>query len=372
MTLLINIGIFCLNVIYFFIKCLPTRRKIVFISRQKDNPSIDFKLLGEELRRQDDDIEVVMLCKVLGKTFKSRLLYIFHMFKQMYHLATSKIVVLDSYCISVSVLKHKKSLRIIQMWHAMGSYKKFAYSILDKKEGSSKKIAHLMRMHKNYDYVFASSKKASINFAEAFNIELNKVKIMPLPRVDLLLDKGNVNLTKENIYSKYPILKEKKNILYAPTFRKKYNSKKDIYNLIDSVDYDNYNLIIKLHPLSKIKIDDSRVIVDDSFTSLEMGFVSDYIISDYSAVVFELALLKKPLYFYAYDLDSYINNRDFYLNYKKEMPGLISKDPKKIINDIEHNIFDLTKLNKFSKDYVELPKEGCTNAIVKFILDKLN
>lgn len=372
MALLINIGIFFLNVVYFFIKFLPTRNKIVFISRQKEVPSIDFELLEEAIKRENSNLEIVMLCKVLEKSIKSRILYIFHMFKQMYHLATSKIVVLDSYCISVSVLKHKKDLCVIQMWHAMGSYKKFAYSILDKKEGSSKKLAYLMRMHKNYDFVFASSKKASINFAEAFNVELDKVKIMPLPRVDLLLDKDNVNNTKEKICSKYPSLKKKKNILYAPTFRKKYNSKNDIYNLINEIDFDNYNLIIKLHPLSKIKIEDSRVIVDDSFTTLEMGFISDYIITDYSAVVFELSLLKKPLYFYAYDLDSYIKNRDFYLDYRKEMPGLISKDPKKIVNDIEYDVFDLTKLNKFNKDYVNIPKEGCTNAIVKFILDKLN
>ena len=254
------------------------------------------------------------------------------MFTQMYHIATSKVVILDSYCISVSVLKHKKKLCVIQMWHAMGAYKKFAYSILDKKEGSSKKIASLMRMHKNYNFVFSSSKKSSINFAEAFNIELNKVKIMPLPRVDLLTDKNNILKTKKRICSKYPCLKKKKNILYAPTFRKKYNSKKDIYNLINAVDFDNYNLIIKLHPLSKIKIDDRRVISDNSFTTLEMGFVSDYIITDYSAVVFELALLKKPLYFYKnisfYKVTIFKFNFFHYLNttfYLKKIYKLIVK-----------------------------------------------
>lgn len=372
MTLIINIGIFFFNIIYFFIKLFPTKNKVTFISRQKNTPSIDFELLEQEIKKRDSSIKIVVLCKRLEKNFKSRLLYILHMFRQMYHIATSKVVILDSYCISVSVLKHKRSLCVIQMWHAMGSYKKFAYSILDKKEGSSSKLAKLMRMHKNYDYVFASSKKASINFAEAFNVSMDKMKVFPLPRVDLLLDSKNINKTKKDILSKYPVLNNKKNILYAPTFRKKYNSKKDIYNLINSVDYDNYNLIIKLHPLSKINIDDPRVVVDHNFTSLEMGFVSDYIITDYSAVVFELALLKKPLYFYAYDLDPYINNRDFYLDYKKEMPGLISKDPKKIMKDISENFYDLTKINKFNKDYVSIPKEGCTSAIVNFILDKLN
>ena len=70
------------------------------------------------------------------------------MIKQMYHIATSRVVILDSYCIVISILKHKKKLTIIQMWHAMGAFKKFGYSIIGKSEGTSKKIIDLMRMHK--------------------------------------------------------------------------------------------------------------------------------------------------------------------------------------------------------------------------------
>ena len=58
------------------------------------------------------------------------------MFKQMYHLATSRVVVLDSYCIVASVLKKKKGTTIIQMWHALGSFKKFGKSIIGKDESS--------------------------------------------------------------------------------------------------------------------------------------------------------------------------------------------------------------------------------------------
>ena len=41
--------------------------------------------------------------------------YVFHMFIQMYHISTSKVVVLDTYCIVASVLKHKKETKIIQI-----------------------------------------------------------------------------------------------------------------------------------------------------------------------------------------------------------------------------------------------------------------
>ena len=58
------------------------------------------------------------------------------MLRQMYHAATSEIVVLDTYCIIISLLKQRKSLKVIQMWHALGAMKKFGYSILDKGEGT--------------------------------------------------------------------------------------------------------------------------------------------------------------------------------------------------------------------------------------------
>ena len=91
------------------------------------------------------------------------------MFKQMYHIATSKIVVLDGYCILISILKHKKDLKVIQLWHALGSLKKFGYSSLDKRDGRGKKIADLMNMHKNYSYILTSSEVSRPFFREAFN-----------------------------------------------------------------------------------------------------------------------------------------------------------------------------------------------------------
>ena len=85
-----------------------------------------------------------------------------------------------------------------------------------------------------------------------------------------------------------------------------------INNLIDKIDYSNYNLIVKLHPLSKIDISDQRVIIDKKFTSVEMMIVSDYVITDYSAIVFEAAILEKPIFFYCYDYDKYYKKRNFY------------------------------------------------------------
>ena len=368
MSIIIKVGIFLLNIIYFFIKLFPTKNKVTFISREKNQPSLDFILLSEALKKKDNDLEVVILCRRIEKGLKNRISYGLHMFVQMYHIATSKVVILDTYCICISVLKHKKSLKVVQMWHAMGSFKKFGYSILDQKEGSSSKLAKLMHMHENYDYVFTSSQSCLKNFAKAFNVSEDKMVVMPPPKVDLIKDAKKINENKKKILEKYPSLRKKENILYAPTFRKNKGMKKDIQRLIDEVDFKKYNLIIKLHPLSATVINDERVIFDRSFTTVEMASVSDYVITDYSAVVFEIALLKKPLFFYAYDRDTYMNNRDFYINFD-DMPGVISDDPKKIIKAIEKKKYDLEKVQEFASENVLEVKGGYTNRIVNFIFD---
>lgn len=375
MYIILKIGVFLMNILYLLFKLFPTKNKITFISRQSDSINIDFKLIMDEINKEQPSVKVVALCKKIKTGLLSKIKYIFHMFVQMYHVATSKVVVLDSYCIVVSCLKHKKILKVVQMWHAMGAFKKFGYSILDKDEGHSSKIASLMKMHNNYDYVFCSSNACILPFAEAFNISCDKVKVFPLPRVDLLKSDKYKKEKKSSLYSKYPILKGKKNILYAPTFRKNVDVSLQINELIKKVDYSKYNLILKLHPLveNSYSFDDKEgLIIDKGISTFDFSFVSDYIITDYSATIFELMLLEKPIYFWTFDLDEYVNERDFYLDYTKDIPGVKQSDINIILKDIDNCVFDIKKQKTFIDKYVYGGYNSNTYEISKFLLKLLS
>lgn len=189
-----------MNFVYYFFKKLKTKNKITFISRQKNVKNIDFNLIIEEIKKKDKFIEIVVLNKVLKNSFFNRVKYFFHMFKQMYHISTSKIVILDGYCIVISILKHKKELKVIQIWHALGSLKKFGYSILGKNEGRNKELSYLMSMHKNYDYILTSSKLSKTFFKEAFNAKEQNMIVMPLPRVDFLKSKEQEEQVKQKFF----------------------------------------------------------------------------------------------------------------------------------------------------------------------------
>ena len=72
--------------------------------------------------------------------------------------------------------KHKKNTTIIQMWHALAAIKKFGYQTIGYTNGLKPKIAKVLCMHKNYDYVISGSKEMNKYFAEAFNVEEEQVK----------------------------------------------------------------------------------------------------------------------------------------------------------------------------------------------------
>ena len=65
MIFIIKLGTILLNIIYAFIKLIPTRRKVVMMSRQSNDPSFEFLMVRDELRRRCPGIEVVMLCRTL-------------------------------------------------------------------------------------------------------------------------------------------------------------------------------------------------------------------------------------------------------------------------------------------------------------------
>ena len=77
-----------------------------------------------------------------------------------------------------------------------------------------------MNMHKNYSYIYASSKDCIPAFSKVFNYDEKYIKSVPLPRIDLLKDKKYQSMILNKILNRYPILKKKINLVYAPTYRK--------------------------------------------------------------------------------------------------------------------------------------------------------
>ena len=362
--LIINIAVIVLNILYLPFKLFRTKNKVTYISRQSNTPSLDFMLLKEELEKLEPNVQQIMLTKKIGKGIKGKIIYGIHIFSQMYHIATSKVVVVDTYIIPVSVLKHKKSLKVIQIWHALGAIKKFGYQILDKKEGSSRAVALSMRMHKNYDAVTASSHVTAKFYSEAFNTDISKIKVIGMPRVDYI---KSTDKSKE-ILELNPEYLGKKTIIYIPTFRK--NKSIDLTEVISNTDLDKFNLIIKLHPLDNTKVED-KYVAKGNFSTYDLMSFADYIITDYSAVAIEASVLNKPLFLYVYDIEEYGNNRGLNVELTKELKSSTSKSYKDIMKIIQEGTYNFDELTKFKNKYVETFDENNTENVCKLIIEYL-
>lgn len=359
---------FSLKIIYTILKLFPiNNKKIVFISRQTNEINVDFQMIKEEIEKRDSSIKMVFLCKRLEKGIGNGIKYYFTMVRQMYYLATSKMAVIDSYCIPVCILKHKKKLKILQIWHSIGKIKKSGYQTLDTPSGRSRKIAEIMCMHKNYDAIIAGGKAFNQFYKEGFNVSEDVLLNYGLPRIDYLL-KTNED-SKSKVYDKFPELRGKKIVYYAPTFRT--YDVEGPKRLIDKCNKEDFELILTCHPNQKLNVDESKIykLNLNEFTVADILKVCDYIITDYSSIALEAAVLKKKTLYYVYDYEQYMENNGLNLDPKKVIPTCAFENEDTVLDIIKNDTYDNKAFEKYIENY--LPKElgKSTKLIVDYIMN---
>lgn len=358
-----------------------TEYKITFISRQSETPSTDFRYLINEIKTNYPRYKVVVLCKMIPASLGGKIKYLGEMRRQMKAMATSKVVVLDGYCILASMLKHKKELKIIQLWHALGAFKKFGRSVLDREGGKSSTTAKAFKMHKNYSLIAASGDACVPYLSEAFGQPESKFIPIGTPRMDYLTDESENERVRGNILAKYPQLGNgRRNILYAPTFRDTPQDRealeKAVEELVNHVNYSDFNLIVKHHVvdtnLEQIYTDSRMNMVQgSSFASMDFMSVADYVITDYSSVIYEALLKELPIYIYCFDSDKYLDERGFYIDFWADIPALYSRNAKGVCDFIAMDMrAPAEKAEKFKKAYVN-KRFACVTAEYGRLIDEL-
>lgn len=362
----VGIATALLGALYALCSLLPQKRRIVCISRQSDGEPVDFRLIRDYCERRDPPWGVVILAKQL----RNPVAYLAEMMRQVFYIATSRAVALDSYCIVVGLLHDRIRVPVVQIWHSLGNMKRFGYTAFGTDEGHSEATARLMHMHEGYDAIAISSLSFAEPFAAAFNAAPSRLFEAPLPHVDLLLSAEHRTRQREAILAAYPQLSGRETIVYCPTFRKQppANEEATTQALLDAVDFDRFNFVYKPHPVSKQVIDDPRVVTIPG-SAFDALFVADYVISDYSTVIYEAGLLDLPIYLYAYDWDSYREKRGLTIDFENDVPALFTADPHAIASAIEAGSFDHKTYAAFTAANVALPAEGsCTERICEAII----
>lgn len=373
---------------------LPCKSRVALLSRQSSKMSMDYRMLATELEeRLGPDKVVVCLTEPESKDILG---FVAGTMKQLIVACTSKVIVVDGYVPAVSIPTKPEGVTVIQMWHSPGAIKKFGYQCLDTPAGRSRESAEAGRMHRNYDYVIAGGPGAKSAFGLAFDYPASKVWALGLPRIDFLLEQGKNcyrNRRARRILNENEFLRNgKPTILYAPTLRKGagYDENWLTHNLGQlasaleargGAGEAPANLIITGHPLNNefsqaLLREHPCVHVVPKTATIHLLAVCDAMISDYSAVAFEAALLGIPVELYVPDLDQYEKSPGLNIDLRKM--GSTHTNAGEALSvtldlALAHHAGENCE-NDFSvltREYFEGIEYGCTNRIAELAVSKL-
>ncbi|MGG1961176.1 CDP-glycerol glycerophosphotransferase family protein [Bacillus pumilus] len=338
--------------LYILFCLLPiNKRKITFASDSRTDLSGNFEFVYEELLNREETFEFKFFLKESIRDRKS----FTELVSMAYHFATSKNIIIDDFYPMIYPLRIRKNADLVQLWHAVGAFKTFGYSRIGLPGGPSP----TSKNHRNYTKVVVSSDSIRKHYAEGFGVQLDNVVATGIPRTDFFFDEEKKEVVKSRLYEEYPYLKNKKVILFAPTFRG--NGQQSAHYPFDVLNFDQlyrelkdeYVFLFKIHPFVKNSINIpyqySEFFYDFSdFREInDLLLIADLLITDYSSVCFEFALLNKPMIFFSYDVDDYIRKRDFYYDYFSFIPGPLAKTCHELVSIIKNNEYDFDKIDSF-------------------------
>ncbi|MSU82358.1 hypothetical protein FYJ25_08355 [Anaerobutyricum soehngenii] len=268
-----------------------------------------------------------------------------------FRMATSSHIFLNDNFLPLGYMKLSDETKVVQLWHGMGSFKKFGGS----SETDPAVLKELEAATQNTDHILASSKNIRDNYAEAFIAPKEKVICIGCPQVDYFFRKHDIAAWKEELSEQYPEMKGKKLVLYAPTFRGEEEHDK---KLLEAFDFDafqkelgeDYFLMVRLHPqIQSAKVPETVANMTDYPNVRKLLCMTDILIADYSSIAVEYSLLNRPIILYAFDKDWYLSkDRGFYFDYEKTAPGPIVENMQDLIDCMKNEQWDLKKVESFA------------------------
>lgn len=276
----------------------------------------------------------------------------------LYHVATARSVLVDNYVGLLAGVTFRPGVECIQLWHAVGGFKRTGLGDKTITHRSSRARSRFQRVYNQFHKLAVGSEGLAKIHMDAFGLPYERMLKTGVPRTDLFFDMGLMSHIKETLLRNNPGLKGKRVLLYAPTYRdgetKGAKLQLDLSQLQSQVGQDSV-ILLRLHPAVTSEI---------NYEALYPGFVFDYssypvmndlllvadcLITDYSSVICEYALLGKPMVFFLYDLEEFLEKRGLWDGYESLVPGPVVYTMSELIGVIRDWKFDFAKIRQFAR-----------------------
>ena len=303
-------------------------RRALFVEMGDSCSSMDFELVMRELRRRGYEYELVCLHRRGGIGPRYALACV----RMSWKAARVRLLFVRDASMPVGCLPMRSQTSVVQLWHACGAFKRFGHSSATMLFGPGADEMRRFPHYGNTTLATVSSPEVVWAYEEAMGLKgTGAVQALGVSRTDAFFNKDQTDAWLERAQSVVPQTKDRRVLLYAPTFRGKITDPEapdflDLELLAKALG-DGWVVLVKHHPLVRerpaIPVACSGLVFDvsESLSIEEAMMASDVCVTDYSSLVFEWSLLDRPVAFLAPDRDDYDDWRGFYYDYDQMTPG---------------------------------------------------
>jgi CDP-ribitol ribitolphosphotransferase len=315
-----------------------------------------------------------------GVPILSLFIAVLRIVKRSYRVATSRVVIVDDYFFPIYPVKKRSGVTIIQVWHACGAFKRFGRATLESEWGADEIFLKWVPIHANYDLTLVSSASIAQIYADAFGQPVEQITAaFGIPRTDALAPSPRRDAAEREVRTRLGLRDNRTTILYAPTFRGADLKGAGAPELLDIAALfralgDQYRLILRLHPFVKAAMripEEARDFVVDASREPDVNEVmlaADILVTDYSSIIFEYALLNRPMAFLAPDLAAYERERGFFFDYRSGVPGPVVQTTEQLVAWINAKAFDLPRVAKFAAESFDVMDGHATERLVEQVV----
>ncbi len=310
-----------LPVIYEFEKLLH-KEKNLYVFADAHHTSLPFSL--EVMYNHICAKGIEPVCHFYDYTHEGAFKSFLHSVKFMSLYARAKYVFICDTFVPVSSGKKHKDTKVVQLCHFSGPLKKIGYATEDDIPAYYGK-----NVFKNYSLVSVSAPMYEEILTKAMLQKDGVVKALGSSRSDIYFDNEWIDGCKEEFYSAYPEARNKKVLLWAPTFR----GDASLPNALDNQSFfelqeklgEDWLVLIKHHPHDDAVAVSDRYRSNCSIPSERLLPVVDLLVSDYSTTMLDYLTFQKPFVLFAPDLEQYEAKRGFFIDYRSITKNLVTE-----------------------------------------------
>lgn len=293
--------------------------------------------------------------------------------RYFYEICTAKVIITNFRTTDLFV--KRKQQYYIQTWHSSLRLKQIEK---DAEESLPSSYVEMAKQDaKKCDLLISGCDYSTSIFEKSFWYD-GEIFKNGTPRNDLFFQKrGN---KRRKIMRKLDLSRSTKVVLYAPTFRKENNL--DVYDvdylqLVESLERrfgGDWIVLIKLHPHLVAKSNQlmysEKVMNVSAYDDIqELLYIADVLVSDYSSLIFDYAITKRPCFLYVPDLSTYQQtDRGLYFDVE-DLPFINVKTNEALTKEIEkfNQLKYQTNLANFLKTIGSYEEGKASELIVKRI-----